>query len=102
MAAREMSEGAHAATEGYRAEEIGERATGLHDETKWSVLTTEFWAMVLVIVAILIASAVSDSFGDRRAWLYVAIVATGYIVSRGLAKAGVGHLPIGALRRQRK
>jgi hypothetical protein len=20
--------------------------TGLHDETKWSVLTTEFWAMV--------------------------------------------------------
>jgi hypothetical protein len=35
-------------------------------------------------------------------WLYVAIVATGYIVSRGLAKAGVGHLPVGALRRQRK
>lgn len=52
--------------------------------------------------AILIASAVSDTFGDRRAWLYVAIVATGYIVSRGLAKAGVGHLPVGALRRQRK
>jgi hypothetical protein len=45
---------------------------------------------------------VSDTFGDRRAWLYVAIVATGYIVSRGLAKAGVGHLPVGALRRQRK
>ena len=33
--------------------------------------------MVLVIVAILIASTVSDPFGDWRAWLYVAIVATG-------------------------
>jgi hypothetical protein len=102
MAAREMSESKRSEPEGYRAEEFGERVTGLHDETKWSVLTTEFWAMALVIVAILIASAVSDSFGDRRAWLYVAIVATGYIVSRGLAKAGVGHLPIGAVRRQRK
>jgi hypothetical protein len=102
MAAREMSQGRRSDPEGYRAEELGERVTGLHDETKWSLLTTEFWAMVLVIVAILIASAVSDTFGDRRAWLYVAIVATGYIVSRGLAKAGVGHLPIGALRRKRK
>jgi hypothetical protein len=102
MAVREMSEGRRSEAEGYRAEELAERVTGLHDETKWSVLTTEFWAMVLVIVAILIASAVSDPFGDRRAWLYVAIVATGYIVSRGLAKAGVGHLPVGALRRQRR
>ena len=98
MAAREMSEGRRSEPEGYRAEELGERVTGLHDETKWSLLTTEFWAMVLVIVAILIASAVSDTFGDRRAWLYVAIVATGYIVSRRLATAGVGHLPIRALR----
>ena len=58
MAAREMSQ--RSEPEGYRAEELGERVTGLHDETKWSLLTTEFWAMVLVIVAILIASAVSD------------------------------------------
>jgi hypothetical protein len=47
--------------------------------------------MLIVIVAILIASAVSDSSGDRRAWLYVAIVATGYVVSRGLAKIGIDH-----------
>jgi hypothetical protein len=46
MAAREMSEGRRSEPEGYRAEELGERVTGLHDETKWSVLTTEFWAMV--------------------------------------------------------
>jgi hypothetical protein len=84
---------------GYKAEAIGERATGSHDETKWSLLTTEFWAMAIVIGAILIASAVSDSFGDRRAWLYVAIVATGYIVSRGVAKAGTDHWPAGRRRR---
>jgi hypothetical protein len=101
MAARQAEE-RNREPEGYRAEALGERATGLHDETKWSVLTTEFWAMVVVIVGILIATAVSDSFGDRRGWLLVAIVATGYIVSRGIAKAGVGHLPIGALRPRRK
>ena len=31
------------------------------DETKHSLKTTEFWAMAGIIVAILIASAVSDS-----------------------------------------
>jgi hypothetical protein len=51
-------------------------------------------------VAILIATAVSDSLNDTRGWLFVTIVATGYIVSRGLAKAGVGHFPIGASRRR--
>lgn len=86
----------------YAVEEVGERITGLHDETKWSVLTTEFWAMVAVIVAILIATAVSDTLNDTRGWLLVTIVATGYIVSRGIAKAGVGHFPVGALRRRRR
>jgi hypothetical protein len=50
MAAREMSESRRSEPEGYRAEELGERVTGLHDETKWSVLTTEFWAMAVVVV----------------------------------------------------
>jgi hypothetical protein len=90
---------ARAEDPGYRAETLGERATGSHDETKWALLTTEFWAMVIIIGAILIASAVSDTFGDRRAWLYVAIVATGYIVSRGLAKTATDHVPGGRRRR---
>jgi hypothetical protein len=30
----------------------------------------------------------SDAFPASRAWLYVAIVAVGYMVSRGLAKSG--------------
>ena len=94
-----MASQARADDPGRRAEAIGERVTGRHDETKWSLLTTEFWAMAIVIAAILIASAVSDTFGDRRAWLYVAIVATGYIVSRGLAKAGTDHWPGGRQHR---
>jgi hypothetical protein len=58
------------------------------DETKLSLKTTEFFAMVGVIAAILVASAVSDSLGDVRAWTLVAAVAIGYMISRGLAKSG--------------
>jgi len=71
----------------------------LTTETKHSLKTTEFWAMVGIVVAILIASWVIgqgdgngkpnvDAFPAVRAWLYVAIVGVGYMVSRGLAKAG--------------
>jgi hypothetical protein len=100
MTSAHVGEGARPQAEGYRAERAGERITGASDETKWAALTTEFWAMVIVIVAILIATAVSDSLNDRRGWLLVAIVATGYIVSRGLAKAGVGHVPMVGNRRR--
>ena len=58
------------------------------DETKLSLKTTEFWAMVAAIAAILIAAAVSDSLGDVRAWTLVTAVVVGYMISRGLAKAG--------------
>jgi hypothetical protein len=71
----------------------------LTSETKHSLKTTEFWAMVAIIAGILIASAIVgqgdgngqpnvDAFPAWRAWLYVAIVGVGYMVSRGLAKAG--------------
>lgn len=71
----------------------------LTTETKNAFKTTEFYAMVAVIVGILLASAMvdqgdgtgasaTDAFPAVRAWLYIAIVAVGYMVSRGLAKAG--------------
>jgi hypothetical protein len=71
----------------------------LTTETKHAFKTTEFYAMVAVIAGILISSAIvgqgdgtasadQDAFPASRAWLYVAIVAVGYMVSRGLAKAG--------------
>jgi hypothetical protein len=58
------------------------------DETKASFKTTEFWAMLGLIAAILIASAISDSLNDVRAWTLVAAVGIGYMLSRGLAKSG--------------
>ena len=65
-------------------------------ETKQAFKTTEFWAMVGVVVAILTSAAVinggdtdgTDEFIARQAWLYVAIVAGAYFISRGLAKSG--------------
>jgi hypothetical protein len=61
------------------------------DETKLSLKTTEFWAMVGVIAAILIAAWVSDSLDDVRAWTLVAAVSIGYMISRGLAKSGTKY-----------
>ena len=69
----------------------------LTTETKHSLKTTEFWAMVAIIVGILLASLVVgqgdgngnvDAFPAVRAWLYIAIVGVGHMVSRGLAKSG--------------
>jgi uncharacterized membrane protein YcjF (UPF0283 family) len=64
-------------------------------ETKASWKTTEFWAMVVLVVSILISAAVikggddgTDQFIAKNAWLYVSILAAGYFVSRGLAKSG--------------
>ncbi len=70
----------------------GEARPAHVDETKSALKTTEFFAMVGVILAILIASAVSDSLNDVRAWTLVAAVAIGYIVSRGLAKSGSKYM----------
>jgi hypothetical protein len=63
---------------------IGRLAT----ETKQAFKTTEFWAMLGAIVAIVIAGAVDDGFGARQVWLFVTIVAAAYMISRGLAKSG--------------
>src|SRR3954449_12602388 len=67
----------------------------LTTETKQAFKTTEFWAMVVVIVGILVSAAAikggdngTDEFIARHAWLYVSIVTAGYLISRGLAKSG--------------
>jgi uncharacterized membrane protein YcjF (UPF0283 family) len=70
-------------------------ARRLATETKASFKTSEFWAMVGVIVMILVSAAAikggdngTDEFIARHAWLYVSIVAAAYMISRGLAKSG--------------
>lgn len=80
---------------GGRLEGTGERLVGRQDETKWAPLTTEFWAMAILIIAILIAAAVSDTLEDRRAWTLVTVIGAAYILSRGFAKGGTDHTPLG-------
>jgi hypothetical protein len=65
----------------------------LSTETKASFKTTEFFAYLAVLAGILISAGVVDQannggFGARQAWLYATILTVGYMVSRGLAKAG--------------
>jgi hypothetical protein len=83
-----------------RVRETGNGATSTlrrrFTETKASFKTSEFWAMVAVVVGILVSAAAikggdtggTDEFIARQAWLYVAIVAGAYFISRGLAKSG--------------
>ena len=70
----------------------------LSTETKHALKTTEFWAYLASVAGVLIASWIvtsgnggahnGDAFGASRAWLYVAVLSVGYMVSRGLAKSG--------------
>lgn len=62
-------------------------------ETKPSFKTTELIVYVLAVVGVLIASALADDnngqeFGAERAWFFVTLLSIGYMISRGLAKAG--------------
>jgi hypothetical protein len=80
----------------------GSRNTGIrariaerNHETKASFKTTEFWAMVALVVSILLSAALikggdngTDEFIAKQAWLYVSILGAGYFISRGLAKSG--------------
>lgn len=61
------------------------------DESKPFFLTSEFWAAIAAITAIVVAAAVADNFDAPRAWTLVAVVAGAYILSRGIAKSGTEH-----------
>ena len=69
-------------------------AAGHTAETKSAFKTTELIVFVLSVLGVLIAAAVTDNrddgqgFGARSAWLYVTLLSIGYMISRGLAKAG--------------
>ena len=68
------------------------------DETKPSFKTSEFWVYLAAVAAVLLASqlvgdddpntAGGDAFAADKAWWYITILTFGYLVSRGLAKAG--------------
>jgi hypothetical protein len=66
----------------------------LSTETKAAFKTTEFFAYLAVLAGVLIAGLVVDNadgsadYGARQVWLYATILTVGYMISRGLAKAG--------------
>ncbi len=85
-----------AGTYGRRTPSVGHRLT---TETKQAFRTTEFWVYVVLLLGLLIAGLVAggegeagatdgDGFGADKVWLYATILTVGYLVSRGLAKAG--------------
>ena len=74
---------------------VGRTVRRLTTETKQAFKTSEFWAMVGLVTAILVSAAVikggddgTDQFIARHAWLYVSILGAGYFISRGLGKSG--------------
>jgi hypothetical protein len=82
-------------------QQAGPRSTRDRDEglrgteTKAAFKTTELIFYVLAVVGVLIASLLVDGgegnpdpFGAEQAWRYVTYLTIGYMISRGLAKAG--------------
>jgi hypothetical protein len=81
----------------YRADANASRPSIETKETKSAFKTTELIVFVLTVLGVLIAAAVTDKgddgqgFGASSAWLYVTLLSIGYMISRGLAKAGSRH-----------
>ena len=70
-------------------------AQRLATETKAAFKTTEFYVLILVIIGLLIAGNAieieeggTDYFAADKVWLYITILASAYMISRGLAKSG--------------
>ena len=61
-----------------------------YTETKVFFRTSEFWFIILGIVAVLLAaySEGQDSITREDGWRYATFLAVAYAISRGLAKAG--------------
>lgn len=61
---------------------------------KSALKTTEFWVLVVLSLALLLAAAVTDQgddgqgFGAQDAWRFITILGAAYMLSRGLTKFG--------------
>lgn len=65
------------------------------DETKPSLKTTEFYIYLAAVAGVLLASLLvgqngngEDIFPADKAWWFISLLTIGYLISRGLAKAG--------------
>ena len=81
------------ATDNIGAPPVRTDETRKSTETKSAYKTTELIVYALAVLGVLIASAIVDnSFGADPAWRYVTYLTVGYMISRGLAKAGSREL----------
>ena len=62
------------------------------EETKPSFKTTELMVLAATVAGVLADAALDDSLNTQWAWILVTALAVGYMLSRGLAKAGSRHL----------
>jgi hypothetical protein len=78
------------ATDNVAAPQVQRAETRESTETKSAFKTTELIVYVLAVLGVLIAAAVvtDASYGADHAWRYVTYLTVGYMISRGLAKAG--------------
>jgi hypothetical protein len=70
-----------------------QRTRRLSTETKAAFKTTEFFAYLAMLAGVFIAGLVVEAsdaggLGAKQVWLYATILTVGYMVSRGIAKAG--------------
>ena len=69
------------------------RVRNRFDETKASFKTTELWATIVGVVALIVVYNASDdpSLNLWRTCLLAIIMGAAYVVSRGIAKSGSSH-----------
>jgi hypothetical protein len=79
-----------ATTDNTGAPQVHRAGTRESTEAKSAYKTTELIVYVLAVLGVLIASFIVQdaSFGADHAWRYVTYLTVGYMISRGLAKAG--------------
>lgn len=64
---------------------------GWSPETKPFFLTSEFWSSLIVAIGVLIAALVQDEFNAQEAWTLVTALSIGYMIARGLSRAGTRY-----------
>ncbi len=57
-------------------------------ETRPSIRTSEFIAFVVTSLLVILAAYTDEAFDVDHGWTLVAALAIGYMISRGIAKAG--------------
>lgn len=82
-------------TTAHRDERVEDNEIVFYEETeaRRGVTTTEFWVFIIVVAGLLFFTyeSGSDSLSREEGWRYAAFVTVGYLISRGLAKAGSGE-----------